>query len=228
MPSTPGYAVRSIAAAVAVPVLALQPFSQALLGFQATRPRSSRAEEQFFRVFVAAADERTHHTVRYDPSYIQIPYPGGDVPATTGVCTDEVIRAYRAAGVDLQKEVHEDMLAHRTAYPRKWVTSRRVSAGGTDTNIDHRRVPNLMIFFSRHGTSLPLSADPRDYQPGDLVTWSLGGGITHIGIVVDRKSAATDRYLIVHNIGAGPRMEDVLFNWKMIGHYRYWKTAAGG
>jgi len=192
---TPGYAVRSIAAAVAVSVLALQPFSQALLGFQATRPRSPRAEEQFFRAFVAAADERTHHPVRYDPGYVRIPFPGGDVPATTGVCTDEVIRAYRAAG-------------------------------GTDTNIDHRRVPNLMVFFSRHGKTLPLSSDSRDYLPGDLVTWHLGGGITHIGIVVDQKSAVSDRNLIVHNIGAGPRMEDVLFNWKIIGHYRYWKTTA--
>ena len=187
--------------------------------FQASRS-PSRSEEEFFRAFVAAADERIHHTVRYDPAYVRIPYPGGDVPASTGVCTDEVVRAYRAVGVDLQKEVHEDMLAHRSAYPRKWSSS-HADAGGTDTNIDHRRVPNLMVFFSRHGKSLPLTDNPRDYRPGELVAWNLGGGIAHIGILVDQKSPDSGRNLIVHNIGAGPQMEDVLFNWKIIGHYRY-------
>jgi uncharacterized protein YijF (DUF1287 family) len=169
---------------------------------------------------VAAAVERTRHSVRYDPAYVRIPYPGGDVPSSVGVCTDEVIRAYRAVGVDLQKEVHEDMLAQRSAYPRKWTTS-DANLKGTDTNIDHRRVPNLMVFFSRNGKSLPLSTALQDYQPGDLVTWNLGGGVTHIGIVVNQKSPASGRYLIVHNIGAGPKMEDVLFHWKIIGHYRY-------
>jgi len=171
--------------------------------------------------FIAAAVERTHHIVRYDPGYVRIPYPDGDVPATTGACTDEVIRAYRAVGIDLQKEVHEDMTHHLTAYPRNSSNASHAASGRTDPNIDHRRVPNLMVFFSRHGQSLPLSADAHDYHPGDLVTWNLGGGITHIGIVVDQTSPKSGRYLIVHNIGQGPQMEDVLFSWKIIGHYRY-------
>ena len=179
---------------------------------------SPTSEEPFFRALVAAAGQRTHRVVRYDPAYVPIPYPGGDVPASTGVCTDEVIRTYRAVGVDLQKEVHEDMLAHRSAYPHKWS---HADASGTDTNIDHRRVPNLMVFFTRHGRVLPLTNNPQDYRPGDLVTWNLGSGITHIGIVVDQKSPVSGRNLIVHNIGAGPQMEDVLFSWKIIGHYRY-------
>ncbi len=182
----------------------------------------SRPAQRVLDRLVAAAVERTHHIVRYDPAYVRIPYPGGDVPASSGVCTDEVIRAYRAAGIDLQKEVHLDMLDHLSAYPRKWPSASHTSgAASTDTNIDQRRVPNLMVFFHRHGDTLPLSADARDYHPGDLVTWNLGGGITHIGIVVDQKSPQSGRYLIVHNIGQGPQMEDVLFNWKIIGHYRY-------
>jgi uncharacterized protein YijF (DUF1287 family) len=172
--------------------------------------------------FVAAAVERTHHIVRYDGSYVRIAYPGGDVPASTGVCTDEVIRAYRAVGIDLQKEVHIDMLNHPSAYPQKWGNSSRTSnLASTDTNIDHRRVPNLMVFFRRHGDALPLSADASDYHPGDIVAWNLGGGIMHIGMVVDHKSPQSGRYLVVHNIGRGPQMEDVLFNWQVIGHYRY-------
>lgn len=186
----------------------------------------SQAEEKFLRAFAAAAVERTHHVVRYDPAYVRIPYPGGDVPPSTGVCTDEVIRAYRAVGVDLQKEVHEDMLANRSAYPRRWAASRG-NGDGTDTNIDHRRVPNLMAFFSRKGQALPVSLHAADYHPGDVVAWNLGGGITHIGIVVDQKSADGERRLVVHNIGAGPQIEDVLFHWKILGHYRYWKDSEG-
>jgi hypothetical protein len=179
-------------------------------------------QQQFLNRFVAAAVERTNHTVRYDPAYVRIPYPGGDVPASTGVCTDEVIRAYRAVGVDLQREVHEDMISHTSAYPRKWNSSSRTpNASATDTNIDHRRVPNLMVFFARHGQALSVTEDQRDYYPGEIVAWHLGGGITHIGIVVDKISPQSGRYLIVHNIGQGPQMEDVLFNWKIIGHYRY-------
>lgn len=193
---------------------------------QSASPEASRSfspdEGRFFRAFVLAAVERTHHVVRYDPAYVRIPYPGGDVPSSTGVCTDEVIRAYRAVGVDLQKEVHQDMVAHPDAYPRRWPTLYGKD-GGTDTNIDHRRVANLMVFFSRQGKSLPDSPDPRDYLPGDLVAWSLGGPVTHIGIVVDQKSPDSGRWLIVHNIGQGPKMEDVLFAWKIIGHYRYWR-----
>jgi uncharacterized protein len=181
------------------------------------RPRIAPADSRrdFLRRFAAAALERTHHTVRYDPAYVRIAYPGGDVPQETGVCTDEVIRAYRAVGVDLQRDVHEDMVAHFSAYPTKW---RRTSP---DPNIDHRRVPNLMVFFSRKGEVLPVTDRAEDYTPGDLVTWDLGRGLTHIGIVVDQKGFFSRRYMIVHNIGAGPRMEDVLFDWKITGHYRY-------
>ena len=178
----------------------------------------SRVHREFLKRLVEATVERTHHVVRYDPAYVKIPYPGGDVPAGTGVCADEVIRPYRAVGVDLQKEVHEDMKQHFSAYPQRL----RWLSWHTDANIDHRRVPNLMVFFSRKGETLGITSRAEDYTPGDLVTWDLGGNVPHIGIVVDRKSAASGRYMIVHNIGQGPRMEDVLFNWKITGHYRYY------
>jgi len=183
------------------------------------RPQSSPADfrRDFLRKFVAAAIERTHHPVRYDPAYVRIAYPGGDVPAETGVCTDEVIRAYRAVGVDLQKDVHEDMAANFSAYPNQ----RRWGRKSPDSNIDHRRVPNLMVFFSRKGEVLPITNRADDYAPGDLVTWDLGRGQTHIGMVVDQKGLFSRRYMIVHNIGAGPKLEDVLFDWKITGHYRY-------
>jgi uncharacterized protein YijF (DUF1287 family) len=186
-------------------------------GFWAqTTPMSLGAHEDFTRRFVAAAIERTHHSVRYVSAYIRIPYPGGDVPADTGVCTDEIIRSYRTAGVDLQKEVHEDMLRNFNAYPNQ--THWRLAH--PDSNIDHRRVPNLMVFFQREGETLPITSRSEDYSPGDIVTWDLGGNVPHIGIVVDQKSSG-GRYMIVHNIGEGPKMEDVLFNWKITGHYRY-------
>src|SRR5580704_11666270 len=144
---------------------------------------------EFTQRLVAAAVERTHHVVRYDPAYVPIPYPGGDVPADTGVCTDEIIRTYRSVGVDLQKEVHEDMVQNFAAYPNQ----RRWGLAHTDANIDHRRVPNLMVFFSRKGESLPTTTHPEDFAPGDLVTWDLGGGVPHIGMVVDTKSSTTGR-----------------------------------
>ncbi len=173
--------------------------------------------QEFLERLSAAAIERTHHSVRYDPAYVRIPYPGGDVPADTGVCTDEVIRSYRALGIDLQKEVHEDIEANFSVYPNhlRWMEWH------SDTNIDHRRVPNLMVFFTRKGEKLPITTQGKDYAPGDLVTWDLGGGVPHIGIVVDKKASASGRYMVVHNIGQGPKMEDVLFNWKITGHYRY-------
>lgn len=173
------------------------------------------SRQEFTRRLVAAAIERTHHSVRYVSAYVHLSYPGGNVPANTGVCTDEVIRSYRAVGVDLQKEVHEDMLQNFAAYPNK----RRWLLAHPDSNIDHRRVPNLMVFFQRKGESLPMTNRAEDYSPGDLVTWDLGGNVPHIGIVVDQKSRG--RYMVVHNIGEGPKMEDVLFNWKITGHYRY-------
>ena len=182
-----------------------------------TRPVDASSHQIFLQKLVAAAIERTQHVVRYDPAYVRIPYPGGDVPADTGVCTDEVIRAYRAVGVDLQKEVHEDMVQNFSAYPHSW----KWGLSRPDSNIDHRRVPNLMVFFGSKGESLLVSSRMDDYSPGDLVTWDLGGNVPHIGIVVDRRSSQTGRYMLVHNIGQGPKMEDVLFNWKITGHYRY-------
>ena len=198
-------------------------FLASALGFvvEARYVQTSRVsqpnQQTFLEKLSDAAIERTQHIVRYDPKYVGIPYPGGDVPADTGVCSDEVIRAYRALGIDLQKEVHEDIAANFWSYPNhlRWMTVR------PDTNIDHRRVPNLMVFFSRKGTSLAVSTRAEDYGPGDLVTWDLGGDVPHIGVVVDRKSAQSGRYMVVHNIGAGPKMEDVLFSWKITGHYRY-------
>jgi len=188
------------------------------LAAQAHRqPSPAESQKDFLRKFVAAAVERTHHAVRYDPKYVRLAYPGGDVPPDTGVCTDEVIRAYRAVGVDLQKEVHEDMVQNFSAYPSRSIWRFQ----HPDSNIDHRRVPNLMVFFTRKGEVLPISARAEDYQPGDLVTWDLGRGVTHIGMVVDQKGLFSRRYMIVHNIGQGPKMEDVLFDWKITGHYRY-------
>jgi uncharacterized protein YijF (DUF1287 family) len=194
-------------------------------GAQAATPQGARQEgtrartssrSTFLDKLVEAAVERTSHEVRYDPTYFVLDYPGGDVPAEVGVCTDEVIRSYRVVGVDLQRLVHEDMGSDFAAYPRKWGLKR------PDANIDHRRVPNLMVFFERQGAALPVTAEARNYRPGDVVTWDLGGGMTHIGIVVNVPSDADEtRMQIVHNIGAGPKMEDVLFNWKLTGHYRY-------
>jgi len=179
---------------------------------------NSLSRQEFTKQLVAAAIERTQHTVRYVSFYVRIPYPGGDVPADTGVCTDEIIRSYRAVGVDLQKEVHEDMARNFAAYPNRWHRTQ------PDSNIDHRRVPNLMVFFQRKGESLPITHRAEDYAPGDLVTWDLGRGVPHIGVVVDQK-ALSGRYEIVHNIGEGPKMEDVLFNWTITGHYRYYGPA---
>jgi uncharacterized protein len=192
----------------------------ALLGLgcvaaQVTNSSAPLNRTSFLEKLARAAVERTRHTVRYEPAYVAIPYPGGDVPADTGVCTDEVIRSFRALGIDLQKEVHDDMSGNFVLYPRKWGRKR------PDPNIDHRRVPNLQIFFSRKGENLSVTNAAADYAPGDIVTWDLGGGLTHIGIVVNQKPFFFNRYMIVHNIGRGPKMEDVLFNWKITGHYRY-------
>jgi hypothetical protein len=145
--------------------------------------------------------------------YYNIPYPNGDIPSDRGVCTDVVIRAYRLLGIDLQQKVHEDMTKYFHFYPKIWALKR------TDKNIDHRRVPNLMLYFTRYGKSVALSNVAKDYQPGDIVCWNLGGGTTHIGIVSTRK-APSGRFLIVHNIGAGQVLEDCLFSYTMIGHYR--------
>ena len=163
------------------------------------------SELNFHENLVKAAINRTHQNVTYDPSYYRLTYPGGDVPVNKGVCTDVVIRSYRQMGIDLQLEVHEDMTANFQKYPSNWgLTS-------TDRNIDHRRVPNLMTYFARQNAKKPITAKATDYLAGDVVAWDLGNGITHIGIVVDKRSEQGAPF-IVHNIGRGPQLEDILFN----------------
>lgn len=162
-----------------------------------------------------AAIALTKQKVVYDPAYFKIPYPNGDVPAGKGVCTDVVIRAYRTLGVDLQKNVHEDMKQNFKLYPKDW--GRKTP----DANIDHRRVYNLMVFFKRKGLVKAISKNTNDYKPGDIVCWNLSGNISHIGLVTNKKSADGKRYLIVHNIGGGQVLEDCLFSFKIIGHYQY-------
>ncbi|SDD53790.1 hypothetical protein SAMN04488509_103122 [Aquimonas voraii] len=162
---------------------------------------------------VDAARAQVGVTLGYDGSYRRLDYPGGDVAIETGVCTDVVVRAFRALGLDLQVAVHEDMRAHFAHYPQHW------GLRGPDRNIDHRRVPNLETWLHRQGTALPVSADPADYQPGDIVSWRLPGGLPHIGIVSDQRSDG--RPLILHNIGDGTREEDVLFAYRIEGHFRW-------
>ncbi|MDN3639166.1 DUF1287 domain-containing protein [Simiduia curdlanivorans] len=169
------------------------------------------------RDIVQAAMARLNHSVHYDGRYHSIAYPNGDVPANIGVCTDVIVRAYRSLGIDLQQNVHEDMAANFSLYPSKKIWGLNT----TDTNIDHRRVPNLEVYFQRFGTSLPLDAD---FQPGDLVSWRLPGNLPHIGIVVDEKSDDKQRYKIVHNIGRGPSLDDMLFDYPIVGHFRYLPT----
>ena len=163
---------------------------------------------------VMAALDRTQHSVRYDGAYVRIDYPGGDVPSDTGVCTDVVIRSYRVLGIDLQKRVHEDMKRHFSAYPKNWGLSR------PDSNIDHRRVPNLQVFFQRNGSSLPVTSNPADYQPGDLITCTVAGRLPHVAIVVPAPDGG-DTPWIVHNIGGGPKLENRLFEFPLTGHFRY-------
>jgi len=186
-----------------------------VVAFCLAAPTPSHAGEDFPQALSQAALERTKHFVIYNGSYKKISYPNGDVPAYFGVCTDVVIRSYRTLGIDLQKRVHEDMKAHFKSYPKNWGLKR------TDTNIDHRRVPNLQVFFTRRGKALKVTQNPKDYQPGDLVTWKLNNNLPHIGIVVNRRSKDGKRPLIVHNIGLGPRLEDMLFDFTITGHYRY-------
>jgi len=178
-------------------------------------PHAQSEVESFPANLIDAAVERTNHSVAYSGSYYSIEYPGGDVPANVGVCTDLIIRSYRKVGIDLQKLVHVDMTESFDKYPDNWGLSR------PDSNIDHRRVPNLQRFFARHGTRLAVTDSALDYKPGDLVTWMLPGNLPHIGIVVSGLSADGLRHLIVHNIGQGPKLEDVLFDYDITGHYRY-------
>lgn len=180
-----------------------------------TRKFSETTSDEIKKLLESAV-EQTTLTKSYDPNYAIIKYPNGDVPMETGVCTDVVIRAFRRAGVDLQKAVHEDMAKNFSVYPKKW------GLKSADTNIDHRRVPNLQTFFTRKGKSLAITQNGADYKPGDVVSWDLDGkGMTHIGLVSDIWNDATKRYSIIHNIGGGTQAEDRLFDWKITGHYRY-------
>lgn len=166
---------------------------------------------------VASALERTRHAVVYDGAYHSIDYPGGDVPEEIGVCTDVIIRSYRKLGIDLQALVHEDMSKNFSKYPsqRIWGLTQ------PDTNIDHRRVPNLQVFFARKGITLPVTRRGSDYQSGELVTWMLPGNLPHIGIVTDKRHQTSGNPMIVHNIGRGPKLEDMLFDYPITGHYRF-------
>lgn len=191
------------------------PESRALLGKLIVRvdPPPDTASPKAHE-FAAAAEKQVGVTVSYDASYVQLAYPGGDVPVETGVCTDVVVRAMREMGADLQVEVHEDMAAAFDEYPGTWHLSE------PDPNIDHRRVPNLQVYFERRGKSLPVTSVAADYQPGDIVTWKMPGGSPHVGIVSDRQARGESRFAIVHNAGRGTRVEDVLFDFTITGHYR--------
>jgi len=178
------------------------------------RPLPANASPQL-KQFLEGAVAQSSVTTGYDPSYVKLDYPNGDVPSETGVCSDVDVRAFRKAGIDLQKEVHEDMKLAWAEYPRRW------GARATDTNIDHRRVLNLMKYFERQGKSVSLSDERVAYKPGDVVAWQLSEGVEHIGIVTNLSSDPDKHYLIVHNIGGGVRVEDALLSWKIIGHYRY-------
>jgi len=174
-------------------------------------------QSDFYVRLADSAYTLTKQKVIYDASYTIIAYPNGDVPSHKGVCTDVIIRTYRKLGIDLQKEVHEDMSKNFNKYPQKWGLSK------PDKNIDHRRVPNLMTFFSRHGTVLEISNNAADYKPGNIVCWDLGNGITHIGIISNKSNWLGTRYMVIHNIGAGQMLEDMLFNYEITGHYRFKK-----
>ncbi|MFT5511052.1 MAG: hypothetical protein ACI89J_004152 [Hyphomicrobiaceae bacterium] len=198
---------------------------------------TTAARPAFAARLIAAAEARINKTITYDPAYVSLKYPGGDVAPDRGVCSDVVIRAYRALGIDLQQRIHEDMRRKFRAYPARWGLKR------PDPNIDHRRVPNLRRFFTRQGQSLPVSIDASAYQPGDLVTWDVAkprllpgtlkfsrptasgrlafARTPHIGIVTDKLSPDGKRPLIVHNIGGGTVLEDMLFAYQITGRYRF-------
>ncbi|HMJ24789.1 MAG TPA: DUF1287 domain-containing protein [Pyrinomonadaceae bacterium] len=183
---------------------------------QQTETRALPANSSpILKLIIDGTVEQIGKTTSYDPSYQKIEYPNGDVPIETGVCSDVIVRAFRKGGIDLQKDLHEDMKGNFSAYPTRW------GLKSPDANIDHRRVPNLQTYFGRKGKSLSPGGANETFLPGDIVTWDLGFGTPHVGMVVNVWSKPTGRYLIVHNIGAGTLMEDVLFSWKITGHYRY-------
>jgi len=174
--------------------------------------------DDFGHLLAAVALERTHKKISYDPLYYQIKYPGGDIPEGKGKDSDVIIRCYRALNIDLQQLVHEDMVKNFRIYPQLWGASK------PDSNIDHRRVENLQRFFSRFGQSIPVSEDGvkmQDFAWGDIVVWRLPDGVAHIGIIVPGPGKRSDERWVVHNQGDGPQWEDALFEYPIIGHYRY-------
>jgi uncharacterized protein YijF (DUF1287 family) len=192
-----------------------------LISFLTTKSNAQlqTANKTFANKLSDAAIAIIDPNIIYDPSYFAIKYPNGDVPKNKGVCTDVIIRSYRKLGVDLQKEVHEDMKSHFSKYPnlKKWGMTK------TDSNIDHRRVPNLEIFFERKGTKLAVSKNANEYKTGEIVTWLINNKLPHIGIITNRKSTDGKRNLIVHNVGNGQVLEDCLFSYTIVGHYKYVK-----
>ena len=206
--------IRSISVLVGAGLFGLA--AAGVSSFAAAQEVNGQDRDRFGARVAAAAEARTHVNVTYDPSYQRLAYPGGDVAADRGVCTDLVVRSLRVVGLDLQKRVHEDMRAHFSAYPRLW------GLRAPDRNIDHRRAPNLETYFTRIGAKLPQSNQPKDYQPGDIIAWNLrghAGYLAHIGIV-SNEIGPSGWPMVVHNIGAGPQLEDVLFAWPMTGRYR--------
>ena len=187
-----------------------KPFLRPLVTKEVSIEKLSKNVQQI----VAGANKQVGKTLIYDPSYENLKYPGGDVPLYKGVCTDVVIRALREIKVDLQKKIHEDMKKHFPLYPKNW------GLKFPDKNIDHRRVPNQQKFFERQGWSLPITTKAKDYRPGDIVAWKLLNGRDHVGVVTN-KVTNNGTPLVVHNIGWGARIEDVLFDWTITGHYRY-------
>ena len=196
------------AAGATTPIQAVPASKQAVSAGFAAPSNALRVE-----TLVTAAVSQIGRTTLYDPAYVRLAYPGGDVPIDRGVCTDVIIRAFRAIGIDLQLAVHEDMVRHFSSYPR---TGRSTP----DANIDHRRVKNLAVFFTRSGAAVPVTPRPSDYLPGDVVMWDVGG-LAHTGLVADALAPGTDRHTIVHNIGDGTQMEDILFEFPITGHFRY-------
>ncbi len=217
---TAGLAAAGTAALASIPPHRLRAVAQTVFDPAPSPPAESAKlflqPSAWASKLIAAAESQIGRTVHYDGSYVRLAYPNGDVPIARGVCTDVVIRAYRDAfDVDLQKLVHEDMKRAFASYPKKWGLRR------PDRNIDHRRVPNLETFFKRRRAALPVTSDPNDYRPGDIVSQMLNGRLPHIGIVTHRATDDGKRPLIVHNIGAGTRIEDVLFAFPITGHFRF-------
>ena len=197
-----------------------QPQLPPFLPFPSQQPPKLRPKPPVYvSKLINSIYEQNKVTRSYDPTYIKLAYPGGDVDVSTGVCTDVVIRAFRAQGIDLQRSIHEDMRKAFKDYPKIW------GMRTPDPNIDHRRVPNLMKFFERKGKSLAPTDNPDQYQSGDLVVWQLPSGQQHIGVVMAERSSDELRPLIGHNVGQGTNIEDVLFAWPIVGHYRYFGSS---